>query len=147
MNNQYCYSWDGKNYNNGTFNSAQEALDDAIKESVEHQVDEGINPDSVYIAEAMTYQNSSFYPDAEIITEHMACNADDQGGEHADDYPDFDKDAENELTQMLHEILDKWCDKHDISPSFYQVGPAVKYNLATSNPVKRLKGKVDDSGK
>ena len=147
MVNQYCYSWDGKNYNNGTFNSAQEALDDAIKESVEHQADEGINPDSVYIAKAMTYQNSFFYPDAEIITEHMACNAYDQGGEHADDYPDFDKDAEAELTKMLHEVLDKWCTKHEISPSFHQVGPAVRYCLATAKPIsiEELVKKVVDS--
>lgn len=136
MNNKYCYSWGGEKYNNGTFNSAQEALEDAIKEAVLHQADEGLNPDSVYIAEAMTYQNSSFYPDADIIIEHMACNADDQGGEYAEDYLDFDKDAEIELTKMLHEVLDKWCAKHEISPSFYQVGPSVKYCLATAKPEK-----------
>lgn len=133
---KYCYSWDGTDYNNGTFDSAQEALDDAIKESQLHQADEGRTPEFVFIAEATNYQNRTFYPDADIIIEHMACNADDRGGEYAGDYPDAGKEAEAELTQMLHEVLDKWCSKHEISPSFFQVGHEVKYCLATAKPVK-----------
>lgn len=138
MGNKYCYSWDGKKYDNGTFDNAQAALDEAIKESFVHQAEDGKKTDYVYIAEAMTYQNSSFYPDADLIIEHMALEAHDKGGDYAIDYPDFDKNAKSELNQMLHKVLDKWCAKHNISPSFYQVGDshAVKYCLTTAKPIK-----------
>ena len=61
----------------------------------------------------------------------MALQAEDVGGEHANDYPDVSKEAEVELTQQLEALLSKWCEKHEVTPTFYAVKESQAYNLVT----------------
>lgn len=118
----WCYSFDGSNFKSDTFASMELAIEDAKKEA-----DDDI--DTIYVGQCETHHNERFFPDADIITEHMCVNAEDVGGDFANDYPDVTKEAEEELTQSLHKLLKEWCIKHDVSPSFYSVINSQKVNL------------------
>lgn len=110
----WCYSYDNEIFDSGSFSTREEALIDA-RENAE----EGI--EFAYLANSAPYSNYTMYPDADIIIEHMYCQADDLGGDFANDYPDCPPEAEKELTEKLHKLLDEWCEKYEIKPSFYQV--------------------------
>ncbi|MBD1582815.1 hypothetical protein [Pseudoalteromonas sp. S16_S37] len=127
-NDAWCYSFDGENFTSGTFTSIESALQDA-----RNKADDSAK---VYLAPCETYDNSRFFPDADELINYMGNQADDVGGEYANDYPDVREEAENELTEKLHDLLNKWCDKHDVAPSFYGVGTAELYDLKTLQPVK-----------
>lgn len=126
--NAWCYSFDGESFTSGAFTSADNALQDAIKEADESA--------KVYLAPCETYDNSRFFPDADELINYMGNQADDVGGEFANDYPDVSEEAENELTEKLHALLNEWCDKHGVAPSFYGVRTAELYDLKTLKPVK-----------
>jgi hypothetical protein len=131
----WCYSYDNSNFNGGTFDTKKLAIEDAQREGQLRNA-EGEDNQFIYISQAEMAVNASFFPDADTITEHMACQAEDVGGEHADSYPDVSTEAENELTVALHNLLTDWCVKNDVSPTFYNVGPSKKYSLQTGQLVK-----------
>ncbi len=117
-NTSWCYSFDNQNFRSEVFESEELAVQDAIKQ--------GEDKDHVFVAPCKRAVNSQFYPDADLITEHMLVNAQDNYNEHADEYPDVSEDAEKELTRELHKLLDRWCKKHQVEPTFYMVGESKK---------------------
>jgi hypothetical protein len=135
----WCYSLDGENYANGTFASEKIALAKAQKEMAEAQkvmAETAVSEVKfLYIAKAEPQQNHSFFPDGSDIIEHMANQADDVGGDHVNNYPDVSEEAEKELTTELHALLEKWCEKHGVSPSFYLVSEPMTYNAKTMKRV------------
>lgn len=122
MSEQYCYSWDDEVFNNGTFPTVEAALADAIAENDDEH-------SHVFIGEAVPYTNCAFFPDADTIIEYMQERADDEVGEYADCYIDVDKEAEEELTKQLKDLLFAWCEKHQVSPTFYRVKNSEAHQL------------------
>lgn len=125
MNTEYCYSWDGEDFKSDVFGSVKAALADAeIEDDGEHGV--------VYIGKVSRPDNSMFFPDAGDVIEHMAGQADDYAGEYASDYPDVSDEAKTELAEQLETLLNAWCEKHSVSPTFYQVHDVKEHPLSTT---------------
>ena len=132
---QWCYSFDNTDFTSGTFEEKKEALIDAQKEGIARiEEDEKLN--TIYLATADSPNNKRFFPDASLITEHMALQVEDVGGEYADEYPNVSKEAEEELTEQLEALLVKWCDKHEVIPAFYTVSDSEPYNLQTLEKIE-----------
>ena len=123
---EYCYSWDDECFDSGTFDTIEDALSDAIQYADDG--DEGWRTD-VYVAEAVPFKNSDFYPDESLILEHMCESAWDNIGESADDYPDVSKESRDDLGLQLTAMLDSWCIKHNVNPGFYRVRNSKLYSL------------------
>lgn len=121
---EYCYSWDNKRFDSGTFGSIEEALADAAATDEQRE--------NVYVGEAVLFKNSAFYPDAGWVLEHMGEQAWGEVGEYSEDYPDVSKEARDELNELLSAMLDTWCEKHGVSPQFYRVSNSKCYPM----PVK-----------
>lgn len=132
----WCYSLDNEDYSSGTFASVKSALAAGQKE-VNDKIADGEKVDFIYVAKAEQQHNYSFFPDGSDIIEHMAEQADAVGGDYANNYPDVSDEAEKELTTELHALLEKWCEKHGVSPSFYQVSEPVTYDAATLKVSKK----------
>lgn len=118
---QWCYSFDNSNFKSATFDSKEAAIESA-KEDNDGQ-------GFVYVAPCAVPKASAFFPDADLIIEHMAVSAADNYDEHADDYPDASTKAEDELTVSLHALLEEWCEKNGIKPTFYMVGKSEKVEI------------------
>lgn len=131
----WAYSFDNENFSSGMFSTKKEALSDAQREGLARNEQNDENNQFIYIAKSEHATNEQFFPDADIITEHMFCNAEDVGGDYADKYPDVSVEAEEELTDALHKLLSDWCNKHEVAPSFYTVSESKKYNISTLKPV------------
>ena len=122
MSKEYCYSWNRQEFRSNVFPSIKEALAEAVE-------DGGDQYSHVYIGEVSRYCNSSFFPSADYIIEHMADQAADVGGEFAEGYPDVSEEAEAELTEQLTALLDAWCEKHGVSPRFWEVVNVKEHRL------------------
>lgn len=115
---KFTWSVDDEDWRAGMFDS----FDDAVANAIDNAEDENWRPvESVYIGECKEHPNSRFFPDGGVIIDHMQCAADDIGGEHGCDYPDVDREAISDLTNMLHKMLNEWCAKHGVEPSFYEI--------------------------
>lgn len=137
MSKSWCYSFDDSNFLSGTFNTRKAALEDAQKEGIARNNDEGNNNiKCIYVAECKLAVNEELFPDAETIIEHMECMAQDAGGEHGSDYPDVTKEQKEDLTSQLHKLLNEWCEKCDVTPSFYTVFESKKHDLITLKSVE-----------
>ena len=126
----WCYSLDNSDFSSGIFSDKDVALADAKKEGLARNSD-GESLDTIYLSKADLANNEQFFPDADLIIEHMALQAEDVGGEHVDNYPDVSKEAEDELTKELEALLSKWCEKHEVAPTFYTVSKSQPYDLRT----------------
>ena len=126
----WCYSFDNIDFSNGTFSDKDIALADAKKEGLGRN-SEGQSLDTIYLAKADFATNEQFFPDADLITEHMALQAEDVGGDYAENYPDVSKEAEEELTKELESLLSKWCEKNKVAPTFFNVSNSQSYDLRT----------------
>ncbi len=122
---EYCYSWNGEDFSRGVFDSIPAALADAAGDN-----DEGLG--TVHVGEVSRPCNSLFYPDADDVIDHMITQADDYAGEYASDYPDVSAEEKADLSKQLEALLDAWCQKCGISPTFYQVRNVKEYPLPVS---------------
>jgi hypothetical protein len=138
----YGYSFDNENFNSPSFETPEQALSAAQTYGLEQadlaataykkSTTEALKDFAIiYISPITLSHNAQCFPDADMIIEHMACQADDIAGEHSNDYPCASEMAQQELTTQLHALLTQWCDKHEITPSFYQVGASTAYGLAS----------------
>lgn len=137
---EWCYSFDNSVFKSGSFATRKLALEDARKEANALNKENDENIKHVYVAKCELTENSSLFPDSEIIIEHMQCQAEDVGGEYAESYPDVSDEAEKELTEQLHRLLSDWCSKHEVSPTFYTVFESKKVALTVLNVASDLKG-------
>lgn len=115
---EYSWSWDNSDFSNGTFDSIEDAVNDAINSADDG--DDGWR-DIVYVAEVDRVFNDAFYPSASWVIEHMQEMAWSDFGDLADDYAEAPLPARQELDLMITEVLDAWCKKHNIEPSFYRI--------------------------
>jgi hypothetical protein len=134
---QWCYSFDNTDFTSGTFEDKTKALQDAQEEGLA-RIKEGEELEKIYLATAELPNNKQFFPDASMITEHMALQAEDVGGEHANEYPNTSKEAEEELTEQLEALLTKWCDRHEVTPTFYTVSNSEQYSLQTLEKIEPI---------
>ena len=65
---------------------------------------------------------------AEDVIEQLACRADDECGEFAEDYPDVSPDAQKELD----DLLETWARKH-CQPTFYVIRNAKEYVITAED--------------
>ncbi|AZS26232.1 hypothetical protein [Vibrio anguillarum] len=138
MNDKWCYSFDGSNFSNGTFETDKLALADAQREGLcrnKENNDEAIK--HIFIAPCRLAENKTMFPDADLIIEHMNCQAEDIGGQYASSYPDVSDEETDSLTIQLHELLEKWCEKCQVFPTFFTVHASSKYDLHTLKPIKQ----------
>lgn len=119
---EYCYSWNGEDFKGDTFDTIKAALADAAAEN------DGDNT-HVHVGKVEHPSNSQFFPDAGDVIDHMANQAYDYGGEYAEYYPDVSDEAKEELNVQLVALLEAWCQKHEVSPSFYQVSNVKEYPI------------------
>ncbi|BAK75776.1 hypothetical protein NH8B_0944 [Pseudogulbenkiania sp. NH8B] len=119
---EYCWSNNGEEYH-GSFTSIDEALDDYLNT---YDVDDAAH---VHIGEAKHYAPGSPVSLADDVLEQMNCQAADEAGEHADDWPHLPYDKLNELGQMIQDFV--W--QHD-APTFYTVENTVLYDVSTRQP-------------
>src|SRR5471030_1432361 len=82
---------------------------------------------TVYVADAEPIALSRLV-DAEDVLDTMRDRASDIVGEHADDYPDVDKGAEAELSELLAGWIAKHC-----PPRFYEVSNVRPYVLTADD--------------
>lgn len=137
MDKQWCYSFDNRNFSNGTFDTQKAALEEAQEVGIATNKEGECNKiKHIYVAECESPLNERMFPNADIIIEHMACQAEDIGGEFASDYPDVSEEQEKDLTRQLHELLNNWCKQSDVSPSFFSVLESKKYDLNTLRLIK-----------
>ena len=61
---------------------------------------------------------SRFSPD---VIEHMEERSYDEFGEYAEDWPNVTAEARKELQSEIDVLIDKWAEKHNAKPTFYQV--------------------------
>ena len=123
---QYAHSFDGSIFT-GEFTTIKAALEDARLSAKDLEN----NMQHVHIGEVITPLIESVFPDADMITEHMACQADDVSGGFSENFPDVSKEAESQLTSKLHELLTNWCTEHQISIDYFSVKKKKKYSLET----------------
>lgn len=118
---EYCYSWNGEDFEGNTFDTIKAALAAAAAENDDEHT-------HVHVGTVERPSNSFFFPDADDVIDHMADQAYDYGNEYAADYLDVVSDeAKAELNEQLETLLDAWCVKHGVSPDFYQVGGVKEY--------------------
>lgn len=122
---EYCYSWNGEGFKSDTFYSVKDALAAAAADNEEDNA-------HVHIGKVDRPSNSQFFPDAGDVIEHMENQASDYGGEYAEYYPDVSEEAKAELGDQLAALLDAWCERHDVSPNFYQVVAVKEYPVSSS---------------
>jgi len=120
-NRMWTYTFDEEFFTNGNFTSKEKALDAARKDAPTERDTNDQPFTSVFIGRTKPCVNSQFFPGGDDLTEHMQNQASDVGGEYADDYPNVGSEAEDELTNELHDLLERWCKKHNVEPSFYIV--------------------------
>jgi len=116
---QYTYSKDGKLFKYGPFDSVEAAIAAATKAGCS----------IVHVGEVHPYSNSAFFPDADVITDHMMSAADAVAGDYSNCYPDVSEEASAELTAQLAVLLDAWCEKHGVKPSFHDVINITKHAI------------------
>lgn len=92
--------------------------------------------DTVWVGEAVKPEPSQLI-DADDIVTMMGERADDLVGEHADGYPDVDKEAEQELNTLLA----GWIGKH-ARPNFWTVTNVKPYVLSADDFAAPLAGKT-----
>lgn len=68
------------------------------------------------------------YFDADDLLEEVGNRAYDDGGEHAEDYPDVSDEAKAELGQFLSDWLTKHC-----QPSFWRVNNPKEYTITEAD--------------
>lgn len=127
---RWCYSLDNEDYSLGTYGTDREALAAGQAEAKE-RINDGKDIKFIYVAQSVEPLNSSFFPDGGDIIEHMENQADDVGGDYTNNYPDVTDEAVDELTVELHALLEAWCKKHEVAPTFYSVSEPNCYDVNT----------------
>ena len=126
--NLVAYSFDGETYG-ATYNNTKEALKDAIVEFEEfkkHPLKRGI-PNKIFVGQCEFYRPSLSNSGYDVI-EAVQCQAQDEGGEWADDYlDDATKEQIEELENGLEAVFQDWIQKYNFYPNFYTIPAADVY--------------------
>lgn len=141
---RYVYSLDGREYRARDEGRGWETRAEALAAGRERAKklaelkDEPQGP--VWTGIQVPLSASAFFPDGEWILDFMAQAAGDEvGSDLAEGWPDVDTpsgdapegSAERELHEfvedVLHPFLQAFVEKHDLSPTFWQVSDVVKH--------------------
>jgi hypothetical protein len=124
----YCYSYDDNHFSSETFRSIEDAILSARKEAVSRN-NQGQNIKNIYISKTVPQKNEQYFPDGDLIIEHMANQAYGTAGNSAKDYPNVSGEAIESLTKQLHHVLKLWCLEHNIEPDFYLLDRSQAYSV------------------
>lgn len=129
MNKEYTFSYNGEDYNNGTFPTVEEALDEAkecwfdchdASDSVDGRVD-------VYIGEAEYYTDGLF---VDYIIEQQQEEAYNECGEWAETYlDDITKEEKDILEERLNKVWNEFKKEFNHEATFYTVANEKKYEF------------------
>lgn len=126
--NLVAYSFDGETYG-ATYNNTKEALKDAIVEFEEfkkYPPKRGI-PNKIFVGQCEFYRPSLSNSGYDVI-EAVQSQAQDEGGEWADDYlNDATKEQIEELENGLEAVFQDWIQKYNFYPNFYTIPAADVY--------------------
>lgn len=128
-NKEYTFSYNSEDYNNGTFPTVEEALDEAkerwfdchdASDSVDGRVD-------VYIGEAEYYTDGIF---VDYIIEQQQQDAYSEMGEYAEDYlEDITKEEKAILQERLDKVWNEFKKEFNHEARFYNVVNEKKYEF------------------
>lgn len=107
---KWVYSTNEEDYFSDKFDTKEEAIVDAKNQ---------LDADIIYVG-----QTVSVFPHiyAEDVIERAGEQMYEQNGEYAEDYlTNVPDDVEQELEEELNKVFKKWIEKHDYTPTFYQV--------------------------
>lgn len=119
-NNNYCWSYDGENFNEFDYDEVK-TEEQAIAAAQKIIAETNRN---VYIGVAHHVGIDDVLPDlADTVIDIIGNHAYDEYGEYAEDYlSDVSDDAEIELNIELCKVVKKWAKKHKYEPTFFRVG-------------------------
>lgn len=101
----------------GEFPSFDAALAAAIADRPKYFLKHG----SVEIGELVKYPSNTLFMSAAKLIDETWHSAHFEMGEFATEYLQATEEAESELHEQLHELLNAWCDKHNIDPHAHKV--------------------------
>ena len=101
---------------------------DSLGDLLDNFGDELSVGDVVYVGDAHRPEADDLIS-ADDVIETISTRGYDFGGEHADGFPEVDKDAEAELDALLH----AWVEKHCLPANFYQVTNVREYVLTAED--------------
>lgn len=107
MSDKYGYSSNGEEFY-GDFDSPEAAADEGINE-------EGGSCVVGMFSAPCTPEGCI---DAGLILEQVACQDDYCVGDWGSDWPESNKEQEQELTESLRAVFAAWLDKHNLRPTF-----------------------------
>lgn len=110
------YSHNGEEYNDHT---EQDVIMTLVNQLDHYEVYVGAEL-SYHKAEAVKFKPSDFVR-VDSILEDLQCQADDEGGEYAEDFTYCSKEAQDELDKLVSD----WADKH-LDCHFYRVRNSVE---------------------
>lgn len=101
-------------------------------------------PNKIFVGQCEFYRPSLSNSGYDVI-EAVQCQAQDEGGEWADDYlDDATKEQIEELENGLEAVFQDWIQKYNFYPNFYTIPAADVYTLTTANSLSR-KGTRNES--
>lgn len=128
-NKEYTFSYNGEDYNNGTFSTIEEALDEAkecwferydISDSADGYID-------IYIGEAEYYTDGIF---VDGIIEQQQQDAYSEMGECAEDYLEDITDEEKDILQeRLNEVWKEFKKEFNHEARFFKIINEKKYEF------------------
>ena len=140
--NLVAYSFDGETYG-ATYNNTKEALKDAIAEFEEfkkYPPKRGI-PNKIFVGQCEFYRPSLSNSGYDVI-EAVQCQAQDEGGEWADDYlDDATREQIEELESGLEAVFQEWIQKYNFYPNFYTIPAADVYTYDGEQLIQEGDGK------
>lgn len=121
--NKVAYSFDGESYG-CMYNNTKEALKDALSElegMKKYPPARGTIPNKIFVGQCEVFRPSLSGSGWDAI-ETVQCQAEDAGGEWAEDYlSDVTKEQIQELENALEAVFQIWIEKHNLHPNFYTV--------------------------
>ncbi|WP_373079140.1 hypothetical protein [Fusobacterium varium] len=128
-NKEYTFSYNGEDYNDGTFPTIEEALEEA-KECWFERYDISDSEDGcidIYIGEAEYYTDGIF---VDYIIEQQQQDAYSEMGECAEDYlEDITKEEKAILQERLNKVWNEFKKEFNHEATFYTVANEEKYEF------------------
>lgn len=124
---KYCYSLGDTEYYEGSFDTREEALAEAIKDNA--RLPKGHQVSIVYTAEEVPKTILDYF-DAEELIQNMQEKADEDVSESADGwFPQYPLCLKQEVLDDLNKAISDWATKHKLQPDFYGVDNEILHNI------------------
>lgn len=118
-NKKYCYSFDDDYYISGTFDSKEEAIEEAKKEFKKYNWENDYPEKIIYLAEAFLYEDN-FDSLADNLIEDMQEKALDDN-EYAGNYMELSEEHREIFEKRLEKMIKDFQKEFGYEPNFYEI--------------------------